>query len=160
MGTSMMQDVELREFRRQDLEAAKSLIDETIKASYSIYPEEVIEHWTEDHHSREHISSRARDGYTIVLEYKGRIIGTGTLLGRSIQGVFIHPSHQRRGFGKLIMHKLEKQAMADGIGTLELTSTLVSKQFYDSLGYATLREDHFSAGAKQEFRYYRMMKRI
>ena len=104
--------------------------------------------------------SEARDGYTTVLEYEGRIVGTGTLLGANIRGVFIHPSYQRRGFGKLIMHKLEEQASANGIDTLELTSTLISKRFYDSLGYAILEEDHFSAGTKRKFRYYRMIRKI
>lgn len=155
-----MRDIELREFRREDLEAVKSLIDETIEVSYSIYPHEVIDHWMRDHHSRERILSEARDGYTIVLEYERRIAGTGTLLGTNIRRVFIQPSYQRRGFGKLIMHKLEKQALANGIGTLELTSTVISKRFYDFLGYTILREDHFSAGANRKFRYYRMTKEI
>ena len=155
-----MRDVELREFRREDLQAVKSLIDETIEVSYSVYPHEVIAHWMRDHHSRERILSEARDGYATVLEYEGRIAGTGTLSGANIRGVFIHPSCQRRGFGKLIMHKLEEQASANGIVTLELTSTLISKRFYDSLGYETLKEDHFSAGTKRKFRYYRMIKKI
>lgn len=155
-----MQDVELREFRREDLEAVKSLIDETIEVSYSIYPREVIEHWMKDHHSRERILSEAKDGYTTVLEHKGRILGTGTLLGADIRRVFIHPSYQRRGFGKLIMHKLEEQASANGIGTLELISTVISKRFYDSLGYVTREEGYFLAGAKRKFPYCWMTKKI
>jgi len=155
-----MRDVELREFRHEDLEAAKSLIDETIEVSYSMYPREVIEHWMKDHHSRERILSEAKDGYTTVLEYKGKIVGTGTLLGASIRRIFIHPSYQQRGFGKLIMHKLEKQASANGIGTLELISTVISKRFYDSLGYVTREEGYFLAGAKQKFPYCWMTKKI
>jgi len=30
------------------------------------------------------------------LEYEGRLIGTGTLMGDVIQGVFVHPSHHAR----------------------------------------------------------------
>ena len=156
----MMRDVRLREFRREDLEAVKRLIDETIKSSYSDYPKEYVKHLMDDHHSKERILSEAREGYTIVLEHKGRIIGTGTLLDSNIQGVFIHPSYQRRGLGKLVMLKLEERALANGIDTLNLTSLPVSKRFYDHLGYITLKEDYFSAGTEQNFRYYRMVKKI
>lgn len=156
----MMQGVRIREFRDLDLEAVKSLIDKTIGASYSEYPVEYREHLMEAHHSREHILNGARNGYTVVLEREGRIIGTGTLLGDNIQGVYVHPSYQRKGFGKLIMRELENRASASGFTALFLESTSVSKRFYDSLGYKTLEEASFSVGTELNFNYYKMKKEL
>jgi len=155
-----MLDAKLRAFRDQDLEGIKSLIDETMGISYFEYPVEYREHLMEGHHSREHILDEARNGYTVVLEYEKRIIGTGTLLGEKIQGVFVHPSHQRKGFGKLIMHELEERALANGVTTLFLESTPVSKLFYDSLDFTTLKEACFSVGAEHNFHYYKMAKEL
>lgn len=80
MAISIMRHVKLREFTREDLEAAKRPIDKTIEVSYSIYPHEVVEHRMEDHHSRDRILGEATDRYAIVLESGGRILGTGKLL--------------------------------------------------------------------------------
>ena len=155
----MVRDVKVRKFVLEELKDVKSLIDKTIETSYSEYPEEYRKHLREDHHSKERILSEARKGYTIVLEYKGKIVGTGTLLDIEIQGVFIQPSYQRKGFGKLIMQKLEEQASVKGIKILNLFSTDVSKGFYDSIGYTTIYE-YFTAGTGQNFRSYFMKKEI
>jgi len=153
-----MRGPRLREFSYEDLGAVKSLIDETIDTSYSDYPEGFRAHMREGHHSRERILDEARKGHTIVLEYEGRLIGTGTLMGDVIQGVFVHPSYQRKGFGRQIMRKLEERAISNGTTTLVLQSTPVSKRFYDSLGYVTSKEATFAIGSKQNFRYYKMAK--
>ncbi|MEM2885961.1 MAG: GNAT family N-acetyltransferase, partial [Thermoproteota archaeon] len=130
-----------------------------VSACYSEYPVEYREHLAEEHHSRKRILDRAREGFTLVLEYEGRIMGSGTLIGDSIQGVFVHPSHQRKGFGKAIMRELEERALEKGVKTVSLESTPLSKGFYDSLGYATLEEATFSVG-KRSFTYYKMAKEL
>ena len=156
----MIRNIKIREFRREDLEAVKKLIYKTIEVSYSdVYPEEAIEYF-KGHHSEEHILSDARDGYAIILECNGKIIGTGTLLGTNIRCVFIDPSWQHKGFGKLVMHKLEERALAKGISILNLSASLVSKRFYDSLGYVTQKEDYIPVRNKQKLSYYTMVKKL
>ena len=155
----MIRNIKLREFTREDLETVKRLIYKTIEVSYSdVYPEEAIEYF-KDYHSEEHILSDARDGYTIILESNGKIIGTGTLLGTNIRRVFIDLSYQHMDFGKLVMHKLEKQASANGISILDLSASLVSKRFYDSLGYVTQKEDYIPVMNEQKLSYYAMVKK-
>ena len=137
----------------------KRLTYKTIEVSYSdVYPEEAIEYF-KDYHSEEYILNDARDGYTIILDFSGKIIGTGTLLGTNIRQVFIDPSYQYRGFGKLVMHKLEEQAFANEICILDLSASLVSKRFYDSLGYVTQKEDYIPVRNKQKLIYYAMVKK-
>lgn len=155
----MIRNIKLREFTREDLETVKRLIYKTIDISYhEVYPEEAIEYF-KDYHSEEHILNDARVGYTIILDFSEKIIGTGTLLGMNIRRVFIDPSYQRRGFGKLVMHKLEEQAFANGISILDLSASLVSKRFYDSLGYVTQKGDYIPVRNKQKLSYYAMVKK-
>jgi ABC-type sulfate transport system permease component len=37
------------------------------------------------------------------LEKDGKVIGTGSLVGTDILGVFVHPRFQHQGYGKAIM---------------------------------------------------------
>ena len=156
---NVMQGSRLREFNHNDLEDLKHLIDETVDASYSDYPEEFREHMKSDHHSRERILENARNGFTLIFDLGGRIVGTGTLLGTEIVGVFVHPSCQRKGFGKSIMLELEKRALTNGIVTLTLDSTPVSKGFYESLGYIIFN-DALTARTNRKFTYYKMKKEL
>jgi GNAT superfamily N-acetyltransferase len=157
---NLIQNTKLREFRQEDVEALKRLIYKTIDISYhKVYPEEAIEYF-KDYHTEEHILGDAIEGYTIILECDGKIVGTGTLLGTNIRRVFIDPSHQHKGLGKLVMHELEKRALEKGISILDLSASLVSKQFYDSSGYVTQKEDYIPVRNKQKLSYYAMVKTL
>jgi len=144
----------------EDLEAVKRLIYKTIDVSYhEIYPKKAIEYFN-DCHSEEHILGDAREGYTIILEFNGKIIGTGTLSGTNIRRVFIYPSYQYNGLGKLVMRNLEEHAFVNGISILNLSASLVSKRFYDSLGYIIQKEDYIPVKNKQKLSYYAMVKKL
>ena len=156
----MIRNIKLREFRRENLEAVKRLIYKTIDVSYhEVYPEEAIEYF-KDYHSEEQILGDGREGYIIILECNGKIIGTGTLLGTNIRRVFIDPSYQYKGFGKSVMRKLEEHAFVNGISFLDLSASLVSKRFYDSLGYKIQKEDYIPVRNKQKLSYYAMVKKL
>lgn len=157
---NMKRNIKLREFRRDDLEALKSLIYKTVEVSYAdVYPDEAIAYF-KDYHSEENILSDAREGYIVILELNEKIIGTGTLLDTNIRRVFIDPSYQQKGFGKLVMHKLEERALEKGISILDLSASLVAKRFYDSLGYITQKEDYIPLENNQKLHYYEMIKKL
>ena len=136
------------------------MIHTTIDISYpEAYPKGAIEFF-KNYHSKEHIFNDAANGYTIVLESDGKIIGTGTLSGTNVRRVFIDPSYQRKGLGKLVMYELEKRALAKEITTLDLEASLVSKQFWDSLGYVTRKKDYIPVRNGQKLWYYKMVKEL
>ena len=93
-----------------------------------------------------------------LIDNDGKIIGTGTLLNTNIRRVFVDPSYQHQGLGKIIMRNLEEKALEVGINILDLSSSLVSKRFYDSLGYITQTEDYIDVGNNQKLYYYTMIK--
>jgi len=154
----MIEDIQIREFKREDLRFVKHLINETIDISYAgVYPEEANELFKE-HHSEENILNDAETGYTIIIEFDGMIIGTGTLVGTNVRRVFIDPPYQYRGVGKSIIHELEEYALRQDITDLELYATPVSKQFWSSRGFILQEEVQIPLENNQKLSYYKMIK--
>jgi len=150
----------IRKFRPGDLEDVNGLVNATIEASYAeAYPREAIDFFLACH-TPEQILEDADRGCTFVLASGGRIVGTGTLLGSTIKRVFVHPSHQRRGYGALLMQALESEALRRGIGRVDLSASLPSKRFYDLLGYATECEDYIPVRNGKRLDYYTMVKAL
>ena len=155
-----MRDIQIREFNKEDLRSVYRLIQHTIDTSYhEAYPREAIAFF-KDYHSKEHILDDAVTGYTVVAEYNCEVLGTGTLLGINIRRVFVSPLHQYKGIGKLIVRELERKASLDKLTTLELEASLVSRQFWESLGFLVEREDYVPVRNNQKLSYYKMVKTL
>lgn len=131
---------QIRDFREDDLGCLMRLIHDTIDASYQmIYPQQAI-NFFKGFHSIDKIKERAEKGKTIVLEKDGGVIGTGSVIDGEILGVFIKPAHQKQGYGKLLMTKLEHIAAAKNCARVSLSVSLPSRIFYERLGYTDFRE--------------------
>ena len=87
-------------------------------------------------------------------------MGTGTLLGKEISRVFVAPDFQGRGIGKLIVSHLERCAAENGVKAVYLTSTAVSKAFYESLGYLVIEGEVFSSEGSLAVGYFRMKRTL
>jgi N-acetylglutamate synthase-like GNAT family acetyltransferase len=153
-------NVEIRAFKPEDLDQVKVLIDKTIDSSYAHYPSEFIDYWKNNIHSKNSILKDALGGVTLIVELDKRLVGTGTLLETEILRVFVDPLVQRKGIGKQIMILLEEHAKESRVKAVYLTSTAVSKPFYDRLGYVAIESKIFSAEETQVVGYYRMTKNL
>jgi N-acetylglutamate synthase-like GNAT family acetyltransferase len=152
--------MKIREFREKDLADIKVMVDKTIDICYTgIYCTEAVKFFKQWHHS-DKILKNAKEGYTIILEQGGRIVGTGTVVGNEIARVFVGPPFQKSGFGKLIMLKLEEKALSQGINIVKLDASLPSKKFYDLLGYVTLEETFLEVENGKKLHYYKMEKSL
>lgn len=152
--------MEIKAFEKNNIDELEQLIRHTIDSCYSgVYCDEAIAYF-KDFHSRKNIEKDAGNGITIILCDGSRIIGTGTLLGPEIRRVFVLKAFQGRGLGKLIMNHLEKTADGEGIGKVTLCSSLVSKAFYDRLGYTTISKEYIDLGNERRLEYYTMHKII
>ena len=138
----------------------KELIDRTITTCYARYPIEFRQHWMDEHQPQKHLLTESTEGYTLIIERNGQIVGTGTLLHDKIKRVFIHPDYQRKGHGTLVMQKLEQQAKTHAINTIRLSATSPSKSFFERLGYKRISEHNFKDENLKRFQYYRMAKEI
>lgn len=146
----------IRPFKRTDLYALHRMICETIDASYSeVYPPRAVAFFKE-HHSEKNIIDRSAVGEILVFmpERDGSILATGSLIESDIIGVFVHPDHQRQGYGKAIMTKLEQIAIEKGIQKIGLSISLPSRQFYEHLGYKVLDERVLDVGGGECLKFW------
>ncbi|MGV8080322.1 MAG: GNAT family N-acetyltransferase [Syntrophales bacterium] len=152
----------IRPFHEAELPALHSMICDTIDASYSTaYPPRAVDFFKE-HHSETRIAERSRKGEVIVLiaEQDGSILATGSLVGSEIVGVFVRLDHQGRGFGKIIMDRLEGMATAKGLSEVGLSISLPSRMFYEHLGYEVHAERAIDVGEGQCLKYWQGRKAL
>ncbi len=157
---SKQDNVSIRKFKTSDLDTVRSLIQNTIDVCYSdVYSKEAVRFF-KDWHCDDSILKDANEGHTIVMERDSRIIGTGTIVGEEIKRLFVEPSFQKNGFGKIIMQKLEEKALLASVDVVKLDASLPSKKFYDSLGYVTLEETFVEVENGKRLDYYKMQKSV
>ncbi len=150
----------LRRFRDEDAEPVRAMICRTIDACYTgVYPESALEFFR-DYHSVANIRSEAASGRTFVLELAGRVVGVGALVGNTIKRVFVDPEFQHRGLGRMLMARLEKEARAAGVRTVELHASLPSKRLYEFLGYRAGARRCEPGAAGEKLYYFPMSKQL
>jgi len=155
-----MPDIQVRQAEEEDLPSIYRLVQNVVAISYNeIYPVEAIEAF-QNHHSEEQIRIDAISGYTVVAEYNSEIVGTGTLYETNIRRIYISPRHQRKGIGRLIVQELEKKALTEKLTTLDLGASLLSRQFWESLGFVVQKEDYVPVRNDQKLHYFLMVKTI
>jgi GNAT superfamily N-acetyltransferase len=153
-------NIRIRRFTQRDLPAVRELIYNTIDVCYlADYVKGAIQFFKQ-YHSDQNILKGAADGWTIVLEENHHIVATGTIIGDHITRVFVDPEFQKRGLGRLIMHKLEEKAISTGVKAVNLDASLPSKKFYDSLGYTTSEAAYLEVENDEKLHYYKMNKAL
>jgi len=153
-------DIKTRKFKLSDLDIVRDLIHNTIDVCYSdVYNTEAVKYF-KDYHNGKNILKDAKEGYTIILLSNNQIIATGTIIDAYVTRVFVGPEFQKRGFGKLIMRKLEEKARSTGIGVVKLSASLPAKKFYDSLGYKTIKKTFVKVENGKKLDYYKMEKSL
>jgi N-acetylglutamate synthase-like GNAT family acetyltransferase len=136
------------------------LIQNAIDVSYhKVYSKEAIEFF-KAHHSVEHILDDASNGYMIIAEREGELLGTATLLGSNIRRVFVNPEYQHSGVGKLLVQDLQKKASFKQLTVVDLEASLSSKLFWQSLGFTVREKDYVPVRNNRKLRYYKMFKTL
>ena len=120
-----------------------------------MYPPRAVQFFKE-HHSEEKIAGRSAVGDILLLvaEQDVSILATGALVDAQVIGVFVHPDHQCKGYGKVIMAKLEKLARAKALQRIALSISLPSRKFYEHCGYEVLEECAIDAGEGEHLKYW------
>jgi putative acetyltransferase len=95
----------------------------------------------EDFFKRERIditSVYLPEAETWVYEQEDKVIGFISLLGNEVGGLFVHPQHQRKGIGRLLMDHV-----ASIRKTLELDvfeQNIICRSFYEQYGFVKTGE--------------------
>lgn len=150
----------IRQFRVSETSVVRELIHQTIEAAYApVYPPRAVQFF-KDFHSEEKIIERNKDGEILVVQKDENLIGTGSLVGADIVGVFIQPEFQHQGVGKTLMQELEKKAVVNGLTEVMLSVSLPSRRFYESLGYKIVEDRSVDVGEGQRLDYWEAKKTL
>ena len=144
--------------KSSDLGTVYDIAQATIKAIYPhYYPAGAVEFFLA-HHSREHISADIEAGRVSLAVSDGRLVGTVTVSGDSINRLFVLPDEQGNGFGGELLRFAEAE-IAKSYGTARLDSSLPAKQIYLKQGYMVIDSRTIEAGG--DFLCYDIMiKRV
>ena len=105
------------------------------------YPESVIERVEQSFGPdavREFIGKRR----AFVAVTMGRIVGTASLDGGWVRTVFVEPSVQGKGVGRLLMDRVERAAREAGLQTVNVPSSVTAEPFYAQLGFKAVRDSY------------------
>ncbi len=152
--------VNMRNFRPSDLDGVLQLIHDTIDVSYAeVYPPRAVQFFKQ-FHSKEKLLNRHHAGTILVIEQSGEAVATGALADGEIFAVFVHPEHQSRGYGKALMRELEDRAAKQGCEHSELSVSLPSRDFYQTLGYSIVEECSRDVGEGQRLDFWKARKSL
>ena len=68
--------------------------------------------------------------------------------------------HRPVGIGRLIVEELEKKALTEKLTVLDLGASLISRQFWESMGFVVQKEDYVPVRNDQKLYYFWMVKEI
>ena len=137
-----MTELKIRRYRKSDLNEIKNLHIIALKSTDAF---DKSGSWDDDLNHIEEIY--LKDGEFIVELISNKIIAMGAIKKISnrigeIKRMRVHPDFQRKGFGQLILNKLEKKAKKLGFKRLQLDTTInqvAAQKFYQKNSYIEIK---------------------
>lgn len=129
-----------RKADESDVEAIYTLVQDTIKTVYPDYYPQGITDFFCRLHGREAIAKDIRSGYVSLLTADGRLVGTGSCMENHITRVYVSPVFQGKGYGGMMMQKLESE-IAEKYDSVNLDASLPASRFYENRGYRTVKHE-------------------
>jgi len=122
----------------KDVEVIHSIVHSTIKEVYpKYYPEGVVDFFL-THHSLENIKKAVNIEFILLIECDGEIVGTGAIYENQIKRMFVLPEFQGKGYGSMLLDRLEQQAANKGYANVVLDSSLPAYSLYEKRGYVPI----------------------
>ena len=143
----------------EDAEHICSLVQNTIQKVYPrYYAKEAVDFFCKLH-SVEAIIKDIEQGSVKILLKGDKIVATGSRTGNHITRVFVAPEEQGRGFGSLIMNKLESEIAEEGFHIAHLETSLPAKDFYERAGYIVVQREEIELDGKNNVLKYEVMEK-
>jgi N-acetylglutamate synthase-like GNAT family acetyltransferase len=138
----MTTEVEIRRATAADAEAVYQIVLRALRETNARdYPASVIDRLVLT--LPEGVASNLEKWHAYVAVVDGRIVGTGSLNGKTVRAVFVNPDYQARGIGTKLMDAVEKAANVQSVNTLSVQSSITAQSFYAKRGFEFVREGFY-----------------
>ena len=147
--------MEFREYKNTDLHAVMDLFYVTVhEVNKNDYSEEQLDAIAPKAANEYHWEKSLEKNHTIVVEEDDKLIAFGNM-----DRLYVHPDYLRKGIASKLVEELEEYAKKHGSHVINVTSSITSKPFFESKGYAVIEEQINERRGERLLRYL-MEKKI
>lgn len=153
--------MEFREYKNTDLHAVMDLFYVTVhEVNKNDYSEEQLDAIAPKDANEYHWEKSLEKNHTIVVEEDDKLIAFGNI-GKTgyLDRLYFHPDYLRKGIASKLVEELEEYAKKHGSHVINVTSSITSKAFFESKGYAVIEEQINERRGERLLRYL-MEKKI
>ncbi|MEE0490777.1 GNAT family N-acetyltransferase [Catenibacterium sp.] len=153
--------MEFREYKNTDLHAVMDLFYVTVhEVNKNDYSEEQLDAIAPKNANEYHWEKSLEKNHTIVVEEDDKLIAFGNI-GKTgyLDRLYVHPDYLRKGIASKLVEELEEYAKKHGSHVINVTSSITSKAFFESKGYAVIEEQINERRGERLLRYL-MEKKI
>ena len=153
--------MEFREYKNTDLHAVMDLFYVTVhEVNKNDYSEEQLDAIAPKDANEYHWEKSLEKNHTIVVEEDDKLIAFGNI-GKTgyLDRLYVHPDYLRKGIASKLVEELEEYAKKHGSHVIKVTSSITSKAFFESKGYAVIEEQINERRGERLLRYL-MEKKI
>lgn len=153
--------MEFREYKNTDLHAVMDLFYVTVhEVNKNDYSEEQLDAIAPKDANEYHWEKSLEKNHTIVVEEDDKLIAFGNI-GKTgyLDRLYVHPDYSRKGIASKLVEELEEYAKKHGSHVINVTSSITSKAFFESKGYAVIEEQINERRGERLLRYL-MEKKI
>ena len=134
----MSTEAEIRRATAGDAEAVYEIVLRALRETNSRdYPASVIDRLVLT--LPEAVASKLEEWQAYVAVVDDRIVGTGSLNGKTVRALFVHPDYQGRGIGTKLMDVVENAANLQSERTLGVQSSITAQPFCAKRGFKVVR---------------------
>ena len=135
----MTTEVKIRRATAGDAEAVYEIVLRALRETNARdYPASVIDRLVLT--LPEGVASKLEEWRAYVAVVDGRIVGTGSLNGKTVRALFVHPDYQGCGIGTKLMDAVENAANVQSVNTLSVQSSITAQPFYAKRSFKVVRE--------------------
>ncbi|MFJ2479824.1 GNAT family N-acetyltransferase [Pseudomonas sp. NPDC087598] len=136
---------QIRLATREDAPTISEIIIATLRESNTQhYSPEIIDR-VEQNFSPAAILQLLNQRRVFVATVNQHVVATASLDRDVVRSVFVVPTHQGAGLGKMLMDTLESVAIKEGLPRLRVPSSITAESFYASLGFEKVRDEFHGA---------------
>lgn len=153
--------MEFRKYKNTDLHAVMDLFYVTVhEVNKNDYSEEQLDAIAPKDANEYHWEKSLEKNHTIVVEEDDKLIAFGNI-GKTgyLDRLYVHPDYLRKGIASKLVEELEEYAKKHGSHVINVTSSITSKAFFESKGYAVIEEQINERRGERLLRYL-MEKKI